>query len=85
MIRSLLNQHCMLLITILTNLENKHSDIFTQKKFFLSFFLRLHQQHTEVLRLGVELELQLPAYATTTAVWDPRHIYDPQLPALLDP
>ena len=28
----------------------------------------------EVPRLGVELELQLPAYATATAMWDPSHI-----------
>ena len=26
--------------------------------------------HMEVPRLGVESELQLPAYATTTATWD---------------
>ena len=33
--------------------------------FFLSFFfLGLHLQHMEVPRLGVKLELQLPAYAT---------------------
>ena len=30
----------------------------------------------EVPRLGVELELQLPAYATATAMWDPSHICD---------
>ena len=30
-------------------------------------FLGLHLQHTEVSRLVVELELQLPAYATATA------------------
>ena len=27
----------------------------------------------EVPRLGVELELQLPAYTTATAMWDPSH------------
>jgi len=32
---------------------------------FPSFFL-LHPQHMEVPRLGVELELQLPAYTTAT-------------------
>ena len=30
----------------------------------------------EVLRLEVELELQLPAYTTATATWDMSHIFD---------
>ena len=30
----------------------------------------------EVPRLGVELELQLPAYATVTAMPDPSHVCD---------
>ena len=34
------------------------------------FFLGLYLQHMEVPRLGVELELHLPAYATATATWD---------------
>ena len=40
--------------------------------FFLFFFgfLGLHLQHMEVPRLGVKLELQLPAYATATATPD---------------
>ena len=29
----------------------------------------------EVLRLGVESELQLPAYTTATATPDPSHVY----------
>ena len=29
-----------------------------------------HPQHREVLRLGVESELQLPTYTTATALWD---------------
>ena len=33
-------------------------------------FLGMHLWHMEVLRLGVELELQLPAYATATATPD---------------
>ena len=36
----------------------------------------LHLQHMEVPRLEVESELQLPAYATATATWDPSHICD---------
>ena len=36
---------------------------------FLSFtFLGLHLQHMGVPRLGVELDLQLPAYITATAI-----------------
>ena len=30
----------------------------------------LQPAHMEVPRLGVELELQLPAYTTATATWD---------------
>ena len=30
----------------------------------------------EVPRLGVRLELQLPAYTTGTAMLDPSHIFD---------
>ena len=42
--------------------------------FFLSFFfffLGPHLQHMEVPRLGNESELQLLAYDTATATWDP--------------
>ena len=43
---------------------------------FLLFFvfLGLHLQRMEVPRLGVELELQLPAYPTATATPDLSHI-----------
>ena len=45
---------------------------------FSSFvFLGLHQQLIEVPRLGVQLELQLPAYTTATATRDPSRICDP--------
>ena len=37
-------------------------------------FLVPHLQHMEVPRLGAELELQLPAYATATATQDPSHV-----------
>ena len=40
------------------------------------FFLGLHLGYMEVPRLGAESELQLPAYATVTATWDPCHIFD---------
>ena len=39
--------------------------------FFFFFFLGLHPQHKEIPRPGVELELQLPAYASATAMPDP--------------
>ena len=38
----------------------------------LSCFLR----HMEVPRLGVESELELPAYTTATATWNPSHVCD---------
>ena len=45
--------------------------------FLLSFvFLGPHLQHMEVLSLGVESELWLPASATATATWDPSRICD---------
>ena len=41
-------------------------------------FLSLHLWHMEVPRLGVKLELQLPAYGTDTAIatWDLSHLSD---------
>ena len=39
--------------------------------FFFFVFLGPHPQHVEVPRLGVKLELQLPAYTTGTAMRDP--------------
>ena len=43
------------------------------------FFLRLHLWHMKIPRLGVESELQLPAYTTATTLTttlDLRHIWD---------
>ena len=40
---------------------------------FFALFLP-HSWHMEVSRLGVKLELQLPAYTTATATQDPRCI-----------
>ena len=42
--------------------------------FFFFVFLGQHLQHMEVPRLVVQSELQLPAYTTATAVWDPSRI-----------
>ena len=39
--------------------------------FLLPFFLGPHLWHIEASRLGVESELQLPSYATVTAMQDP--------------
>ena len=39
-------------------------------------FLGPHPQHTKGPRLGAELELQLLAYTTATAMPDPSHICD---------
>ena len=44
--------------------------------FFFFFFLGLPLQHMEFPRLGVWSELQLLAYATATAMWDPSCICD---------
>ena len=43
---------------------------------FFFRFLGLHPQHIEVPRLGVELQLQLLAYATATATKDLSHFCD---------
>ena len=39
--------------------------------FFLFFFTQPHLWHMEVPGLGVQPELQLPAYTITTAIRDP--------------
>ena len=44
--------------------------------FLIFFFLGPHPRHIEVPRLGGELELQLPAYATATATSDLSPICD---------
>ena len=54
--------------------------------FFFFCFSGPHLQHMEVPRLGVNLELQLLAYATATAIQDLSHVFDlPQLTVTLDP
>ena len=57
--------------SVLKNSKWKNNTI--SSFFFFSFFLLflwLHQWHMEVLRLGVESEPDLPAYATATAMPD---------------
>ena len=43
---------------------------------FVFVFLGLHPRRMEVPRLRVQSELQLPAYTTATATWDPSHLCD---------
>ena len=44
--------------------------------FFFFGFLGPHLQHMEVPRIGVQLKLQLPAYATAIATADPSPTFD---------
>ena len=55
--------------------------------FLFLVFLGPYPWHMEVPRLGVKLELQLPAYTTATATWDPSLclLPTPQLMATPDP
>ena len=53
-----------------------HVSVLCNPIFFFGF-LGLHPWHMEVPRLGVGWELQLPAYTTATATWDPSHVCDP--------
>ena len=50
--------------------------ILSPNRFFFSFFFLGPQvRHVEVPKLGVELELQLPACITATATWDLNRVY----------
>ena len=73
----------MLLSTLVLILRRKKGmNEAEEKLFFGGVFLGLHLRHMEVPRLGVELELQLPAYLTATATPDPNNVFDlPQLMA----
>ena len=53
-----------------------HTTSEAERTFFFFCFLGLHTQHTEVPRLGVESELQLPAYISATLMQDPSRICD---------
>ena len=77
-----------ILVILLRNLKNLHFMesfgviasyaifIYLFIYLFIYCFLGLPQRHMEVPRLGVESELQLPAYTTATATWDPSHVCD---------
>ena len=60
---------CILLVLIYFSI------LYTSLKNFFCF-LGPHPWHMEVLRLGVESELQLPAYSTATATQDPSCLCD---------
>ena len=53
--------------------QTKSTVILSLTKVFFCF-LGPHLQHMEVLRLGVLSELQLLAYTTATAAWDPSRV-----------
>ena len=44
--------------------------------FFFFFLLGLHLRHMEVPRVGIESELQPPAYTTATAMPDLSHVFN---------
>ena len=56
------------------NEEKKKKKAVTDNLLFIYCFLGPHLRHMEVPWLGVKLELQLPAYATVTAMQDPSHV-----------
>ena len=53
--------------------------------FLISFFSQPHLRHMEVPKLGIELELQLPAYTTATAILDLSYICDLGCSQILNP
>ena len=53
--------------------------------FFFFVSLGLHLQHMEIPRLGVKLELELPAYSTATAMPDPSLYHSSQQCRFINP
>ena len=60
--------YCLLVISIYIHVDKVFCFVF--------FKLGPHLWHMEVPRLRVILELQLPAYTTATAAWDPSCVCD---------
>ena len=60
----------------LTTQRNGSIHSFSLLFFLEGVFLGPHLHHMEVPRPEAEFELQLPAYTTATAMWDPSHICD---------
>ena len=52
------------------------SVVFSFSFLFFFFFLGLHLWHIEIPMVGIESELQLPAYTTATAMPDPSQIFN---------
>ena len=64
----LINFYLQKVLSVLSDTQSIKCKLMYYSFFFC--FLDLHPQHMEVPRLGVELELQLLAYAITTATPD---------------
>ena len=56
-----------------TNLE--FFFLFLSFLFLVFVFLELYLSRMEIPWLGIESEVQLLAYTTATAMWDPSHVY----------
>ena len=65
---SFILQHSNILLYYVTH-THTHTHIYIFLHTHTHIFLWLHLQHMEVLRLGAESELQLPAYTTAIATW----------------
>ena len=59
---------------IVANTTGRHLLCFVSFCFIFFCFLVPHLQHMEIPRLGVELELKLPAYTTATAIQGLSHV-----------
>ena len=60
----------------LSLIPSTEEDFFFVLFFFFLVFLGPYPQQMEVPRLGIKSELQLPAYTTATATWDPSRFCD---------
>ena len=68
--------HWWVLVHIVITADKWWFSNFSIPFFFFFCFLGPHPRHMVIRRLGVKLELQLPACATATAAWDPSCICD---------
>ena len=57
-----------------SSMVSEHSQTLCLQVIFF-FFFQTHSWHVEIPRLGVQSELQLLVYATTTATQDLSHVY----------
>ena len=70
--------HCPCVAVRISLLKLQKNNPRSQGLFSFFFFLQLYPRHMEVPNPGVELELQLLAYATAMATLDPSHICNPR-------